>query len=127
MPRRPVSQGIKDCIPVLYHKQGYDVASICNILGIRKSLVYQTLKYHRDFSTSYNTRSRGHPGRRRVLDNSDICYIKALLAQEHCIYLDEIQDRLLTERGVWASIPTLVRTLQHLSHTHKCVSIRALE
>ena len=62
-----------------------------------------------------------------MLDNSDICYIKALLAQEHCIYLDEIQDRLLTERGVRASIPTLVRTLQRLSLTHKCVSIRALE
>ena len=50
-----------------------------------------------------------------------------LLAQQHCIYLDEIQDQLLAERNICISIPTLVQTLCCLHLTHKCVSIHALE
>jgi hypothetical protein len=53
--------------------------------------------------------------------------IKALLVQQHCLYLDEIRDELLTQRGVIVSIPTLTRTLRRLLMTHKHVSVRALE
>jgi transposase len=111
----------------MYHKLGYNVGAICDILGIRKSLVYQTLKYHRDFGVSYNPNARLRTGCPRLLDATDVKFIKALLAHQHCLYIDEIQERLLFQRGVQASVPTIVRTLQHLQLTHKCVSIRALE
>jgi transposase len=127
MPRRAVSRDLKERIPILYHKKGYSIKAICDILGICKSLVYQTLKYHRDFGISHNPHARFCTGRPRLLDSTDNSFIKALLAQQHCMYIDEIQERLLAERGARVSIPTLVRTLCRLGLTHKCVSVRALE
>ena len=49
------------------------------------------------------------------------------MSQHHTIYLDEIQEELLTRHGVRVSIPTLTRTLRRLHLTNKDVSGRALE
>jgi hypothetical protein len=43
------------------------------------------------------------------------------------MYLDELQDELLTRRGAVVSIPTLLRSLRRLHFSRKSVSIRALE
>jgi hypothetical protein len=43
------------------------------------------------------------------------------------MYLDELQEKLLTQRGVGVSISTLLRTLRRLHFSRKCVSARALE
>ncbi|KAF8173100.1 hypothetical protein BJ912DRAFT_827475, partial [Pholiota molesta] len=61
------------------------------------------------------------------LSSADTRLIKALLAQEPCMYLDELQDQLLIRRHVEVSVPTLLRTLRRLHFSHKSVSIKALE
>src|ERR1700723_2899254 len=92
-----VSQDLKTRIPDLFYTQQYDVVTICKILDVRKSLVYETLKNYRQFGTSYNPNRRQH-SRPRMFNSINISFIKALLAQQHCIYLDEIQDHLLRGR-----------------------------
>ncbi|KAJ7355939.1 hypothetical protein DFH08DRAFT_659522, partial [Mycena albidolilacea] len=57
----------------------------------------------------------------------DLKFIQALIEQTHTIYLDEIQEKLLTQRDVYVSIMTLLRALHRLHFSHKCVSVRALE
>ncbi len=50
-----------------------------------------------------------------------------MLAQNPCLYLDELQDLLLLRRGVSLSVSTLFRTLRRLHFTHKGVSVEAIE
>jgi hypothetical protein len=50
-----------------------------------------------------------------------------LLNQNHTIYLDEIQEQLLSHCGVKASITTLFHTLRRLHFTHKEISGKAFE
>ena len=121
-----VSQDLKDRIPVLRYKLGHSVDKIGKLLGIKKTLIYQTLAYHHDYSVTYNTHAR-HTGRPHILNSTDICFIKALLSQQHCLYLDEIHDELLMQRGTEVSIATLVWALCHLLISHKHVSVQALE
>lgn len=126
MPRRAVSRDIKARIPILFHEQGRSIQDICAVLGIGKTLVYDTLRFHRIHGVSYNPLARS-PGRHRSLTPTDLLFIRGLLDNRHCIYLDEIQDQLLTRRGIKVSMPTIFRTLQRFHFSHKCVSARALE
>jgi hypothetical protein len=49
---RVIAQAIKDHIPVLVHSLGYTVAETCQILGIKKTTVYDTLGYYEHYGTS---------------------------------------------------------------------------
>jgi hypothetical protein len=53
------------------------------------------------------------------LTTTDHSFIRALLNQNHMIYLDEIQEQLLSCHGVKVSITTLCCTLWQLHFTHK--------
>jgi transposase len=125
MPAHTISHNLKDRIPILFH-QGYAIKDICDILGIRKSAAYQALQYFRDFGRSTNpyTQQAGCP---RSLDPTDNDYIKAILDNKHCLYLDEIQDKLAVQQGVHISLPTLCRTLRRFLLTNKRILARALE
>jgi transposase len=57
MPRRPVSRDLKVCILILRHEQGLSVKTICQLLGVKKSLVYQTLIYSRAYGVLFNPHS----------------------------------------------------------------------
>jgi transposase len=129
MPRRHVSRDLKERIPYLRYIEGFKVKEIERILGIKKSMIYQTLNYHRNYGVAFNPMafssfSRGRP---RILTSTDLNLIKALLGQEPTMYLDELQDELLTRRGAVVSIPTLLRSLRRLHFSRKSVSIHALE
>jgi len=126
MSYRAVSKDLKARIPVLFYQQGLKVKDICGLLGIKKTLVYQTLSYSRAYGTPYNS----HPcktGRHRKLSQGDVKFITALLNQRHTIYLDEIQERLYDERGAFISTTTLFHTLRRLHYSRKEVSAHALE
>jgi transposase len=126
MPSRSVSHDIKAQIPVLVHEQGFIVKEVCDLLDVKKTLVYRTLRYARMYGIPYNP--HGHkPGRKRILTQGDVKFIVALLDRRHCLYIDEIQEHLNNERGVFPSIPTILRTLQRLHYSRKGVSVRALE
>lgn len=107
----------------------FTVKEIERILGIKKTVVYDTLAIYQRFRVSYNPnvmRWRS-PGRQRKLDSIDIQLIKSLVRQNPCIYLDELQDELLTLRNVSVSVPTLFQTLRRLCFFHKRISAKALE
>ena len=129
MPRRYVSRDLKERIPYLRYGEGFSVKEIGKILGVKKSMIYQTLKYHQNHGVTYNptafsTISQGRP---RILTSDDLSLIRSLLSQNPCIYLDELQDELLRRRGASISVPTLLRSLRRLHFSRKSVSIRALE
>ena len=128
MPPWHVSHDLKEWIPILFHAQPFKVKEICEILGIQKSLVYQTLAYHRDHGVPYTpTAGFAGGGWNWTLKRTDIKLIRSLLNQQHCLYLDEIQEELHWHHGVCVSVPTLLGTLHHLHFSQKVVSACALE
>jgi transposase len=126
MPPRAVSRDLKARIPVLYYEQHYTVKEICDLLGIKKSLVYKTLDIYRTYGIAYNPHTR-QSGRRRLLAITDMAFIYNLVEQRHCNYLDEIQNELFMHHGVWCSTPTLLCTLRRLHFSRKCVTAKAIE
>jgi transposase len=126
MPRRAVSRDLKARVPILHYEQGLSIKKICELLGIKKSLAYQTLVYSRTYSLHYNPYAY-RSGRRCHLSATDVNFVYNILQRHHCSYLVEIQAELAVERGVSVSIPTLLRTLRHLHFSRKCVSVHALE
>ena len=99
------------------------------LLGVKKSLVYQTLTYYQCYGLAYNLNTFLHSqqGRRRTLNPTDIRLIKSLVSQDPCLYLDELQEALLVRRAVSISIPTIFRTLRRLHFSRKTISAKALE
>jgi transposase len=126
MPPRNVSNDIKAHIPILRLEFGLSVKKICDILGIRKSLVYTTLRYQCLYSTTSNPHAQSTFGRRKLSQN-DLAFIRDMIAQRHCLYLDEIQEELLVRRGTIVSIPTLAQTLRRLDFSCKKVTAKAIE
>jgi transposase len=116
---------MKAQILVLSH-QRFNIKKICDALDLKKSLIYQTLRYARMYGVPYNTHAH-KSGRKRKLSQGDVKFIVALLKRRHCIYIDEIQEQLSHECGVAISIPTLFRTLHRLHYSHKGVSVHTLE
>ncbi|KAG2068071.1 hypothetical protein BDR04DRAFT_792972 [Suillus decipiens] len=53
MPPWTVSYDPKLRIPILRHVQGLSTRKICEVLGIRKSLVYQTLQVYDKLADAY--------------------------------------------------------------------------
>jgi hypothetical protein len=92
MPRRHVSRDLKDRIPYLQFIEGFKVKKIKRLLGVKKSMIYQVLTYHRNFGITYNPASLTHfcPGWLRKLSNVDLTLVRALLAQVPTLYLDEL-------------------------------------
>ena len=129
MGRRPVSQDLRNRIPFLHFEEHFSVKDICCLLGIKKTFVYDTLTNFRQHGVTYNPNTFKYraTGRRRKLGPMDVKLIKALLAKEACMYVDELQDELLFRRGVVVSETTILRTLRRIHFTRKSVSIRALE
>jgi transposase len=129
MPRRHVSRDMKARIPYLRYVEHFSVKEIERILGVRKTLIYDTLANYQKYGVAYNlTAYTNFPrGRNRKLDSVDIRFVQALLKQEPCMYLDELQDELMNRRNIYVSVPTLLRTLRRLHFSRKHVSIKALE
>ena len=95
---RCVSRDLKAHIPHLIYVGGFKVKEVEHLLGVKKSMIYQTLNYFRDYGVTYNLTAYSHHSRgcHRKLDTVDVRFTKALLDQEPCLYLDELQDWLLT-------------------------------
>ncbi|THU92035.1 hypothetical protein K435DRAFT_800798 [Dendrothele bispora CBS 962.96] len=120
------SNDLKARIPVLYYDYKLKVTRICKLLGVKKSLVYNTLKYHHSYGVPYNPHAR-QMGRPRFLTIPNNKYIYTILSRHRTMYLSEIQEELLDNCGVNVSLTTLFRTLRRLHFSHKCVSAQALE
>ena len=126
MPSRKVSLDLKNRIPILHFELGYSVKGICELLGIKKSLVYQTLMYIRQYGTSHNPYTRS-AGCHRILTREDVQFIQDTVLQHPSIYLDELQVVLWAHRAIYISLSTLFRTLRRLNFSSKGVTVEAIE
>ena len=126
MPPRHISSDLKAHIPALHFEFGFSVKEICKILGIRKTLAYKTLCYYCLYGTTSNPHAQPTFCRRK-LTQVDLTFIWDMVAQQHSVFLDEIQEELLAHRGVLVSIPTLGRTLRRLDFSRKKLTARAIE
>ena len=97
MPCRHVSRDMKARIPYLRYVEHFSVKEIERILGVRKTLIYDTLTNYQKYGVTYNPTAytKFQRGRHRKLDSVDVRFIRALLDQEACLYLDELQDALM--------------------------------
>ena len=125
MPYCAISKDLKAQIPCL-RLQGYNMRKICNILGVKKSLIYRSLAHYRRYGIFCNAHTH-QPGRHRVLSHKDLKLIVALLNRRHCIYVDEIKAELYSMCGMLLSQMTLLSTLSQLHYSHKIVTVQAWE
>jgi len=97
MPHRHISRDMKACIPYLRFVEHFSVKEIERILGVWKTLIYTTLANYQNYGVAYNPTAytKISQGRHRKLDLVDVRFIQALLNQEPCMYLDELQDALM--------------------------------
>ena len=101
-----ISRDLKARIPIPHLEFGFSVKEICNFLGICKSLIYKTLQYQSTFGVSYNPHAQTQSHHHK-LDQFNLTFIHDMIAQHHTLYLDEVQEELMTRRGTYVSIPTL--------------------
>lgn len=128
MPPRTVSRDLKDRIPALHYEQGYSVAEVCHILGVKKTMVYKGLDYFQRYDVPYNPHTNPERCHRpRLLTSGDLAFLLSLLRWKGTLYLDELQQLLWEKRHVWVLIPTLSRSLHRMQFTKKRVSARAIE
>ncbi|KAJ7193516.1 hypothetical protein GGX14DRAFT_577140 [Mycena pura] len=101
---RTISADLKARVPVLFFEQDKSVNQICRLLGVKKTLVYDCLDNYTKYGHAHHPLAR-RSGRPQYLTAIDIDYIQALVEQTHTIYLDELQEELLTQRNVDVSHP----------------------
>jgi transposase len=111
----------------LHYEQGYSIKKICQLLNIKKTLAYETLKLYQKFGVPYNPHARQQGLCPHCLTTTDLSFIHALLDPRHTVYLDEIQEQLLSRCGVKVSISTLMHTLRQLHFTNKDILGKALK
>ena len=75
---RVIAQAIKDRIPMLISSLGYTVLETCQILGIKKTTIYDTLGYYEHYGTSINPHARPFRHRHRKLTANDVLFIRPL-------------------------------------------------
>jgi hypothetical protein len=125
MPPITISNNFKARIPVLRHL-GYNVANICTVLGIRKSVVYKTLTLYHTTDLLFNLHAL-QTGCPRHIFGADITFIIAYLVKNKTTYVDKLQHALAKFRSMEVSFSMLVCTLRHLHFSHKKVTVEAWE
>jgi transposase len=126
MPPCNISHNIKACIPIIRLEFGFSVKEICDILGIRKSLIYKTLHYQCLYGTTSNPHAQSTFSQCKLSQN-DPAFIRDMIAQQHCVYLDKIQEELFARRGTLVLVLALAWALRGLGFSCKKVTTRAVE
>lgn len=111
---------------VQWSEEGKQANKIAELAACSVRTVYYILSYYRDYQTTTNPFGRP-TGRKRILDMGDINFLVALIEAKPKIFLDELQDQLLTSRDVDVSVATISRSLHRWEIKNKSVSSAALE
>ena len=119
----PISDDLWQRI-IAWREDGLPIKSIAELAGCKDRAVYKILATQRDTGGVQYPPSFRPRGRPRTLDNHDIDYIAGLLAANPTLYLDEIQEKLLSARGVdvfiESSPPSPKRWIESRSATNTC-------
>ena len=65
----------------------------------------------------WNLNTQQQDVQHHALTSVDLAFIHMLLNQKHTMYLDKIQEQLLSHHSMKVSIPTLTCTLRRLHFT----------
>ena len=111
---------------VRYYYQGETMREVANTFNISLGFVHHVVDLHRKYgqvTDPYTWSQRGH----RILTFADEDYIRTLIERRPSIYLDEIQEKLLTKQEVYVSLATISQTLVWMQCSKKSLSCRAVE
>jgi len=110
---------------IWWSKQHKTAAEIAGLASCFESTVYDVLRLHREYGQVTNLYA--HPSRPHILQMADIEYIHSLWLANPALYLDELQEQLLSVRDVDVSLSTISHTIWGLALTHKHISKTAAE
>ena len=87
MPQHTVSEDLKIFIPALHHN-GYEIQQICDILMVKKSLIYKTLAFFSNHGVVSNSHKYSHiSGRPCILSQADLNFVQAVIDHRPTIYV----------------------------------------
>ncbi|KAJ7592105.1 hypothetical protein C8J56DRAFT_1046483 [Mycena floridula] len=108
MPRK-VSADLKARIPILSLDLHFNVKAICRILGVKKSLVYNTLHLYQTTGCTTNAPTFRQRGRRRAILIPNLQYLRQFLLNDPSMYMfiDEAakNDKTVERTMGWSLIP----------------------
>ena len=114
-----VSPNLKAHIPLLHHED-HSIQQICQILGVKKSLIYKTLSLYSRYRTVTNLNkyscTTGHP---QVLTSADIALISTIIQYWSTIYLNKLQSELWAKHYKYILYSSL-NTLVAFHHPENC-------
>ena len=121
-----LSEDLKERVISLYSSGGISMREVAKLLNVSVGLVHNVVSCHRRFGQVNDPRPRSY-GRHRILDNDDLSFIHGVIGAKPTIFLDELQYKLATVRGVQVSLATVSRTLSREGLTRKALSREANE
>ncbi|KAF8994745.1 hypothetical protein BDQ17DRAFT_1251398 [Cyathus striatus] len=121
-----LSPELRECIIYWRYELNKTALEISVIAGCSEHTIYNVLQLHREFGQVSNPYACSK-GRTQALNMGDTSYIASLITANPSIYLDELQEKLMSVHGVEASISTISHALRHLAISHKNVAVSALE
>ena len=120
-----LSEDLKERVINLYLSDGLSMREVATLLSVSLGFVHNVVACHRRFWQVNDPRPRFY-GQHRILNGNDIPFIYEVIGAQPTIYLDEIQHKLATVRGVQVSLATVSRTLFWMGLTRKALSWRQM-
>jgi transposase len=121
-----LSEDLKERVISLYSPGGMSMREVARLLNVSLGLVHGVVSCYQRFGQVNHPRPRFN-GRPHTLGNDDLSFIREAISARPTIYLDELQYKLATVRGVQASLATISRTLSRMGLTRKALSREASE
>jgi transposase len=120
----PLPNTTRELIIFWHHALDYKPSQIAALARCDVSTVHKILARFREHGNPHAL-PRGQAS--RSLNDDDIRHILSILSAKPTLFLDEIQERLWTERDVWVSISTISRVLDRVGWSKKRLSREAAE
>ena len=120
-----ISESVRERI-LAWRNEGKHPQEMADLASCSLCTVYYLLSYDQDYGTTTNPFARTS-GRPRSINIGDINYLTSLIAARPKIYLDELQEDLLSTCGIDVSVATISRALRRWEMSNKNVASAALE
>ena len=117
---------MRECMVAWHSELGKSDTEIAALANCSEHTVREVLWLHHTFGVVRNPFAQPRGGR-RPLTTGDLNFISSLLVANPCLYLDELQDQLATDRDTHVSILTVSRAVRSLALSCKRVSAAAME
>ncbi|KAJ7053104.1 hypothetical protein C8F01DRAFT_1330733 [Mycena amicta] len=121
-----LSADLKQHIAAMYLEDGIKMVDIAKSQRVLIGLVSKVVGHVHQYGGMENPFVKP-TGVKPVLNNEDWAFLRALHEANAMLYLDDIQEKLLSLRNVSVSIATLCRELQKMCLARKKVSKAAAE